>query len=573
MVYNEEVVIALSTQASKENLGDKQHINDLIEQYMEEQVIPEELLSTPVYVTVKINNCPLGFVLTSGPPYVCVRYNKLEQYGISQGDIVNHTGILHRSETTWVSANNSEPDSDSEALIVTKYCRYGYCGTMNLQVDPAAPDTQCAYNHSGVLCGSCGDNLSLAIGSSRCIQCPNNNYVSLVIVFAIFGFLLVIFIKMLDLTVAQGDVYGLILYANIVWTNRSILFPNVQQDDDNIGFQILRIFIAWLNLDFGIETCFIEGLDAYWKVWLQFVFPLYIWIIAGLIIIASHYSVRVTKIVGNNSVQVLATLFLLSYTKLIRTVLLAFGYTNLYLLDPNRNIPVESRLVWSFDGSVKYFEAKHAVLFVVALLVLVVLWVPYTLVLLLFQPLKRVSHLKPLTWINRWEPFFDAYFGPLKDKHRYWVGLLLLVRGTLFVVVFTTSDVSPAGTLLAIIIIETIVSAQSTQVYKKWYHSLLECSFHCNLVILAGGVLVMEFTEMSKSPVIYTSVGISFVQFLGIVLYHIYRYFVLHCRTCKRFDNRLQVRNDYQNIDNHRADESYNPNARFRESLLESVTN
>ena len=38
------------------------------------------------------------------------------------------------------------------------------------------------------------------------------------------------------------------------------------------------IFIAWLNLDFGIETCFYDGMDAYSKTWLQFVFPLYIWV-------------------------------------------------------------------------------------------------------------------------------------------------------------------------------------------------------------------------------------------------------------------------------------------------------
>ncbi len=34
--------------------------------------------------------------------------------------------------------------------------------------------------------------------------------------------------------------------------------------------------------------------------------------------------------------------------------------------------------------------------------------------------------------------FFDAYFGPLKDKHRYWVGLLLLVRGALFIMYAAT---------------------------------------------------------------------------------------------------------------------------------------
>ena len=36
-----------------------------------------------------------------------------------------------------------------------------------------------------------------------------------------------------------------------------------------------KTFIVWLNLDFGIETCFINNLsmNAFWKSWLQFVFP------------------------------------------------------------------------------------------------------------------------------------------------------------------------------------------------------------------------------------------------------------------------------------------------------------
>ena len=68
------------------------------------------------------------------------------------------------------------------------------------------------------------------------------------------------------------------------------------------------IFIAWLNLDFGIdfgiETCFYNGMDAYSKTWLQFVFPVYIWVLIGLMILVSHYSRRFAKLLGNNPVSV-----------------------------------------------------------------------------------------------------------------------------------------------------------------------------------------------------------------------------------------------------------------------------
>ena len=160
------------------------------------------------------------------------------------------------------------------------------------------------------MCGKCRAGYSLKLGGNKCIEC-NNNYITLLIVFVVLGILLVALIKLLDLTVTSGTINGFIFYANIVWRNNAILFS--LQDRQNIGYYIITVPIAWINLDFGIETCFSENLDQLTKTGLQFAFPVYIWCIAGLIIIMCHYSTRATKLFGNNSVAVLATLLLLSY--------------------------------------------------------------------------------------------------------------------------------------------------------------------------------------------------------------------------------------------------------------------
>ena len=116
-------------------------------------------------------------------------------------------------------------------------------------------------------------------------------------------------------------VNGLIFYSNIAWTYKEILLYTRDgyvydrasyTDNPVLGF--LKVFIAWVNLEFGIETCFVKGLTAFWKTWLQFLFPLYILSITGLIILAARYSSRLTKLFGNRAVPLLATLFLLSYT-------------------------------------------------------------------------------------------------------------------------------------------------------------------------------------------------------------------------------------------------------------------
>ena len=129
-----------------------------------------------------------------------------------------------------------------------------------------------------------------------------------------FGVALVVLLLVCKLTVATGMLSGLVFYANIVGANHIIFFP---------ANTLLSVFIAWLNLDFGIETCFYNGLDAYSKTWLQFVFPVYMWVIVGLVVLVSHYSHRYAKLLGNNPVSVLATLILLSYTKILRSFIMS----------------------------------------------------------------------------------------------------------------------------------------------------------------------------------------------------------------------------------------------------------
>ena len=85
------------------------------------------------------------------------------------------------------------------------------------------------------------------------------------------GVALVFLLLVCKLTVATGMLNGLVFYANVVGVHRTIFLP-VESTD------AFSIFIALLNLDFVIETCFYDGMDAYSKTWLQFVFPLYIWV-------------------------------------------------------------------------------------------------------------------------------------------------------------------------------------------------------------------------------------------------------------------------------------------------------
>ena len=234
--------------------------------------------------------------------------------------------------------------------------------------------------------------------------------------------LLVLFIKFLNLTITQGMVNGLIFYANIVQSNKDTLLSSSEP-----AVRVFAAFIAWLNLDFGIETCFFSSLDIYLKTWLQFVFPLYLWVLAGGITLACRHSQLATKFFGNNAVQVLATMLLLSYNKILRIIITVCSMS-IIRTQTSESDHIREDVVWTYDGKISFFDLKHAVLFAFCICVFLFLWFPFTLFILLGQWLQRYNHYWGLKWIGKLRPLLDAYYGPLKDRRHYWVGILLLAR-------------------------------------------------------------------------------------------------------------------------------------------------
>ena len=286
------------------------------------------------------------------------------------------------------------------------------------------------------------------------------------------GVLLIGFLMWLNLTVSTGTINGLIFYTNIVRINHHIFFPL-----ESRATLVLSMFIAWLNLDLGIETCFYDGLDAYAKTWLQFIFPLYIWLIVILIIVGTHNSTAVSKLIGKNSVAVLATLFLLSYMKILRVVITVFSFTALEYPDGL------TKRVWLYDGNLEFLKGKHAGLFVVSLLLLLLLSVPYTLSLVSIQWLQRVSHFRCLCWVH----LFDAFTGPYKHKHRYWTGLLLLIRVVYLMISTLNTTNNPAINLLTISMITFVISLYFCymQIYKNVFNTILEIISLLNIGLLS----------------------------------------------------------------------------------------
>ena len=203
---------------------------------------------------------------------------------------------------------------------------------------------------------SCVDNLKKVFSSSHCKTC--SNVYLLLIIPIIVSFILVLLLFLLNLTVTDGAVNGFILYANIIGINSPILFPNLSH------FTPAYTFISLANLDLGIQTCFYNGMDDYAKMSLQLAFPFYLIFIATLIIITSRYSTTIQRLTTRRALPVLATLFLLSYTKILRIVSsVLFFYSTITHL-PSKH----TTLVWSVDANVPLFGVRFTILFIVCLI-------------------------------------------------------------------------------------------------------------------------------------------------------------------------------------------------------------
>ena len=470
-----------------------------------------------IYAEINILPCPLGYhILNQKPNCECNEY--LLKLGVKCD--INKGGKVLPPKGMWLGYQ-------SNSTVASKYCPFDYCIPADCFFSLSSPEEQCEYSRSGILCGECRGNLSVVLGTSNCKEC-SNRYLLLIIPFALAGVALVVLLLKCNLTVSVGHINGLIIYANIVHMNKALLFQNKL-----LGCRVLATFIAWLNLDLGIETCFFKRMNTYSKVWLQFVFPVYLWVMAGLIVILAHYSSRAGRLIGSNSVPVLATLFILSYAKLLRTIIAAVSFTFIEFEDGSPDVTV-----WLWDANVQYLSPKHSALFFVAILFTFGYIVPLTLFFFFSPCLQSISHKKAFRWVNKWKPFLDANQGPYSDKYRWWSGLLLIVRVILLSIYASNYNNDAAmnfyWTLFFVVPLAMFCLIKQA-VYRYRLTNCLESASLLNVVVLCAVNWLSATTDYKKWGDIgdyatCISISVSMILFAFVVLYQVCK--KLHPCTC-----------------------------------------
>ena len=388
---------------------------------------------------------------------------------------------------------------------------------------------QCGDNISGTLCDGCREGLSLTLGRPTCKRC-SNEYLSLLFVFVLGGPLLVAFITILDLTVARGTINGLLFYANVVWINRYLFF-------NSQGTSFAFVFLAWLNLDLGVVTCFYDGLDMYALTWLQYGFPLYVCLLALLLVALPRWfprHLRLTRFLSSNSTSVLATVFILTYTKILRNIVNSLRATRV-------EVNQQSQLVWALDGNYEYLGNPHVFLFAAAILLIVILWLPYTLTLLLGH--RILPKLSRNRFTDNVRCVLETYHSPLMPHKRFWVGLLLLARSVLVLAsALVPSDRENLNLLLTLLLSLLLLYLLTKwgSVYRNKHVGQLEASFVLNVAVLAAVEMYTVSSGVERRiAVIQTSTFVVFIKFLVVLMYHVYSR-VCHVGCVKDFETKTR---------------------------------
>ena len=490
------------------------------------------LLGSDHFFSFNVTDCPVGFKLQE----------KSKRFACVCGDFFMETNqdflcdsisgmIVRNNKRSWLSVID-------EKIEYIALCSPIYCNDANVTFKLTDNDILCGNNHTGRACGGCIDDYGRVFGSNSCKKC-SNNWLATILLFAILGIILVMILCLVRLTVTMGTINGLIFFCNVMSINGQLFF-----NTEDSQFLFLRVFISLINLDLGFEMCFYNEMSQIAKTGLQFVFPVYLWLLIAVIIIQGRYHLRGLRFSSYSTVPVLATLILLSYAKLLRTIISVFSFIRIHFTSKESNYDqLQTLVVWQPDPTVEYLQDTHIVLFLIALAFMLLFIIPFTLAMTfptIVLRSKRMSRLFPL---------LDCFYAPYKNKHHYWFGLRLIVL--IYLSIMESVIMSYQDALLlsgAMVLFVFIVVQAYIQPFKNTVINLLDLLF-MGLFILLSMITLYLYNSTSSYDKVNSAVNISYVAFFlfcMVVCYHIHtalKYFTWYGKATNTLMRKSKMKN------------------------------
>ena len=471
-----------------------------------------------------VTNCPVGFRLRKeNGLFACVCGEFFMKPNINEDFQCNSASgmILREDKRSWLSVVSGNVE-------YVALCSPVYCNDVVTNYALTDYNILCDNNHTGRACGGCIEDYGRVFGSNSCKKCPNA-WLATILLYAILGIILVMILYLLRLTVTMGTINGLIFFCNVMSINERLFF-----NTEDSQFLFLRVFISLISLDLGFEMCFYNEMSQIAKTGLQFVFPVYLWLLVATIIIFGKTRFGSQQLSSHSAVPVLATLILLSYAKLLRTIISVFSFITIHQASKEYDFSISQQLTaWQPDPNVEYLQDAHIVLFLIAVVFMLLFIIPFALAMTFPTVILRSKRM------SRLFPLLDCFYAPYKGKYRYWFGLrlmLVIYLSGIESIIFTHQEaqlLSETTVLFVFVMVQAYI-----QPFKNVIINLLDLLF-MGIFILLSMITLYLYPSTSGYDEVNSAVNISYAAFFLfclVVCYHIHialKQFTWYGRTIK----------------------------------------
>ena len=139
--------------------------------------------------------------------------------------------------------------------------------------------------------------------------------------------------------------------------------------------------------------------------------------------------------------------------------------------------------------------------------------------------------------------FLKPYHAPYTINHRYWTGLLLLVRAALSISSALNVSNDPGVNLLVVgivMIFLLLLVGRCSPIYERSAIEFLEVTVYANIITLFAINLYILEAGKDQTIVAYISGTVALIQFLVIVAYHMFTQFISKTKCCKWMSNQYE---------------------------------
>ncbi|XP_046852339.1 uncharacterized protein LOC124445636 [Xenia sp. Carnegie-2017] len=390
---------------------------------------------------IMLNKCKPGFVLREKQ---CVCDTEKMASGISRCS--EDKTVVYLKKGYWAG---EVPDENNETVFATARCPTGFCecyrpDNFTLGEDECIYEEKkiCSAHRKDVLCGSCDNGSSVKVGVQTCSPNCNDSDLWRLAPLLIGFTILVGLIFMLNV-----DVFTCYLNVWLFFYQMIDLVIDVHSHIPLDPFISFVIGLAKITIR-GFGACLWKGMDNLQKLAFQYVLPVYVFIILLALTLFSGKWPN-TYFSRNSTYPACSTLFVLCYSNLAQV--------SMNIL---QNLKVGNKVVVFYQGTVSYFGPCHIPFAVPALLVLLLIVIPFPF-MLMFSPFFS-KHLPYFVYLT---PFLNTFKACFKNNCRWHASVYFFARLILLII----STFVPYGTPNAVLMQIASVLLLAMHIYRWPY--------------------------------------------------------------------------------------------------------